>query len=72
MPDVVLVEPYLSGTSTHVLSGALSDLPHRVLALGVRRDVELRAYRSAGEHESAHGRDAAGSGTAIKRFLAGA
>jgi len=71
-PDVVLVEPYLSGTSTHVLSGALSDLPHRVLALGVRRGAELRAYGSAEEHESAHGLDAAGIGTAIRRFLAGA
>lgn len=54
-PDVVLVEPYLRGTSSHVIADALSDLPHRLLALGVRRDGELRAYGTATEHEDAHG-----------------
>src|SRR5204863_5782693 len=33
--DVVLVEPYLAGTSSAEISQALSDRPHRLLALGV-------------------------------------
>ena len=32
--DVVLVEPYLAGTSSAEVSAALSDRPHRLLALG--------------------------------------
>src|SRR5690242_4297743 len=35
--DVVLVEPYLAGTSTTAAGDALADVPHRVLGLGVRR-----------------------------------
>ena len=34
-PDVVLVEPYLAGTSTRFANEALEDRPHRVLGLGV-------------------------------------
>jgi transketolase len=34
---VVLVEPYLAGTSTRLIDEALSDRPHRTLALGVGR-----------------------------------
>ena len=70
-PDVVLVEPYLRGTSSHRVEDALSDLPHRILALGVRRDVELRAYGSAAEHEAAHGLDPVGIAAAVRGFLAG-
>ncbi|WP_103545876.1 transketolase family protein, partial [Streptomyces sp. SM1] len=33
--DVVLVEPYLAGTSTAAANDALADVPHRVLGLGV-------------------------------------
>src|SRR5688572_33248549 len=33
-PDVVLVEPWLAGTSAHVVNDALRDVPHRLLALG--------------------------------------
>jgi transketolase len=69
-PDVVLVEPYLSGTSAHVVNDALLDVPHRVLTLGVRRDAELRAYGTADEHEAAHGLGPTGIGAAISRFLA--
>ncbi|MFC7340611.1 transketolase family protein [Saccharopolyspora griseoalba] len=68
-PDVVLVEPYLRGTSAHRVDDALVDLPHRVLPLGVRRDVELRAYGSAAEHEAAHGLDAPGIAAAARGFL---
>ncbi|MFR9731669.1 transketolase family protein [Saccharopolyspora sp. MS10] len=69
VPDVVLVEPCLRDTSTAAVSGALTDLPHRVLGLGVARDAELRAYGTAAEHDAAHGLDAAGLAGAIRRFL---
>lgn len=67
-PDVVLVEPYLAGTSTGAVSDALSDLPHRVLSLGVRRD-ELRRYGTPEQHIAAHGLDAAGLRVSLTRFL---
>ncbi|RCW43223.1 transketolase [Halopolyspora algeriensis] len=68
-PDVVLVEPYLRGTSTHVVSDVLSDLPHRVHALGVRRDAELRAYGTAEQHEAAHGLGPTGIAASLRQFL---
>ncbi|MBB5799141.1 transketolase [Streptomyces caelestis] len=55
--DVVLVEPYLAGTSTAAASDALSEVPHRVLGLGVGRR-ELRRYGQVEEHAAAHGLDA--------------
>lgn len=55
--DVVLVEPYLAGTSTASANDALADVPHRVLGLGVGR-AELRRYGRIDEHVRAHGLDA--------------
>jgi transketolase len=55
--DVVLVEPYLAGTSTAAANDALSEVPHRVLGLGVGRR-ELRRYGQVPEHVAAHGLDA--------------
>lgn len=66
--DVVLVEPYLAGTSTRLVDDALADRPHRVLSLGVRRE-ELRRYGTPEQHIAAHGLDAAGLRGAITRFL---
>ncbi|GAA2301623.1 transketolase [Streptomyces kunmingensis] len=66
--DVVLVEPYLAGTSTAVANDALADLPHRVLGLGVGRR-ELRRYGSPEEHIAAHGLDAAALRERITAFL---
>jgi len=57
-PVVVLVEPYLAGTSMAEVANALADLPHRVLGLGVARD-ELRRYGTPREHQAAHGLDPA-------------
>lgn len=54
--EVVLVEPYLAGTSTTAASGALAELPHRILGLGVGR-AELRRYGTIDEHTAAHGLD---------------
>ncbi|MFF8633405.1 transketolase family protein [Streptomyces pilosus] len=55
--DVVLVEPYLAGTSTASANDALADVPHRVLGLGVGR-AELRRYGRIDEHVASHGLDA--------------
>ncbi|WP_395296642.1 transketolase family protein [Kitasatospora hibisci] len=55
--DVVLVEPYLAGTSANEAHAALNDRPHRVLALGVPRE-EHRHYGSIPEHLAAYGLDA--------------
>jgi transketolase len=63
--DVVLVEPYLAGTSAAEVSAALRDRPHRLLALGVP-NLEFRRYGSGADHRAAHGLDAAG----IRRSLA--
>lgn len=67
--EVVLVEPWTAGTSAHAVSAALVDLPHRLLALGVDRHRELRAYGRASEHVAAHGLDAAGLRASIGGFL---
>ncbi|ARX87940.1 transketolase family protein [Streptomyces alboflavus] len=55
--DVVVVEPYLAGTSTGAVNDALVEVPHRVLGLGVGRR-ELRRYGRVEEHVRAHGLDA--------------
>ncbi|POX60863.1 transketolase [Streptomyces sp. Ru62] len=66
--DVVLVEPYLAGTSTAAVSEALTDVPHRVLGLGVARR-ELRRYGTIEEHVAAHGLDAATLRERIAHFV---
>ena len=67
-PAVVLVEPYLAGTSSGEVSAALKDISHRLLALGVDRR-ELRRYGNRSEHDRAHGLDAAGIRRSITDFL---
>ncbi|MDH6109900.1 transketolase [Kitasatospora sp. MAP12-15] len=66
--DVVLVEPYLAGTSNNEAHQALADLPHRVLGLGVPRE-EHRHYGSIDEHLAAYGLDAAGLRASISAFV---
>ncbi|MFI9326442.1 transketolase family protein [Kitasatospora sp. NPDC052868] len=66
--DVVLVEPYLAGTSNNEAHAALNDRPHRVLGLGVPRD-EHRHYGSIPEHLAAYGLDAASLRERIGTFL---
>jgi transketolase len=66
--DVVLVEPYLAGTSNREVDEALLDVPHRVLGLGVGR-TELRRYGTPAEHAAAHGLDAASLRARISNFL---
>ena len=64
--DVVLVEPYLAGTSAAAVAAALADRPHRLLSLGVA-NVELRRYGTGSDHRAAHGLDAEG----IRRSFTG-
>jgi transketolase len=68
--DVIVVEPYLAGTSSRLVAAALSDVPHRDLHLGVGRH-EVRRYGRPADHARAHGLDATGLRTSIVRFLAG-
>ena len=66
--DVVLVEPYLAGTSAAEVAAALADRPHRLLALGVANE-ELHRYGTGPEHRALHGLDAAGIRRSIAAFL---
>jgi transketolase len=66
--DVVLVEPYLAGTSAWAVSEALRGVPHRLLALGVGR-VDLRRYGTPAEHAAGHGLDPVGLRRAIGDFV---
>jgi transketolase len=65
---VVMVEPYLAGTSAAAVSQALVAMPHRLISLGVgRRD--LHRYGSAADHDAAHGLDVAGLRDTISAAL---
>ncbi|MFE9421715.1 transketolase family protein [Kitasatospora sp. NPDC006697] len=66
--DVVLVEPYLAGTSNNAAHDALADLPHRVLGLGVPKE-EHRHYGEMDDHIRAYGLDAAGIRERLVSFL---
>ena len=66
--DVVLVEPYLAGTSASEIAVALPDRPHRLLALGVP-NREFRRYGTGAEHRAAHGLDAEGISRSLEGFL---
>lgn len=66
--DVVLVEPYLAGTSSAAAGEALREVPHRVLGLGVGR-AELRRYGTIEQHTAAHGLDPASLRARIAGFL---
>ncbi len=69
-PAVVLVEPYLQGTSALWVSQALRDKPHRLLSIGVRR-MEHRHYGTPEQHDEAHCLDAGSLRHRIGQFLAG-
>jgi len=65
---VVLVEPYLAGTSAFAVSSALASRPHRLLSLGVQ-GAELRRYGTPSDHAAWQGLDAAGIRRSVRRFL---
>jgi transketolase len=57
--DVLLVEPYLAGTSAGRVVHALADRPVRLRFHGVS-EPEVRRYGSPSQHRAAHGLDASG------------
>jgi len=65
---VVLVEPYLAGTSAFAVSQALAGRAHRLLSLGVGR-TELRRYGTPAYHAALHGLDATGIRRSVTDFL---
>ena len=65
---VVLVEPYLAGTSSSAASAALAGRPHRLLSLGVGR-TELRRYGTPSHHAALHGLDSTGIRRSVTDFL---
>jgi transketolase len=65
---IVLVEPYLAGTSAFAVSSVLASRPHRLLSLGVPR-TELRRYGTPADHAAFYGLDAAGIRRSVTRFL---
>jgi transketolase len=64
---VVLVEPYLTGTSAGEVTKAIGHRPHRLLSIGID-NPELRRYGTVAEHRAAHGLDAAGIRRSLERF----
>ena len=66
--DVVVVEPYLAGTSVGQVAAALSDRPMRIRAAGVT-DPEMQHYGSPRELRAAHGLDSEGIRHAIERGI---
>ncbi|WP_147140702.1 transketolase [Stackebrandtia albiflava] len=65
---IVVVEPYLAGTSDRVLRTALADRPHRLLSLGVTT-ADLHAFGTPDDHDRWHGLDPAGIRAAVGDFL---
>lgn len=67
-PSIILVEPYLAGTSARCVADALTHLPHRLLTVGVPR-VELRRYGTPEEHASTYRLAPAGIRQDLESFL---
>jgi transketolase len=65
---VVLVEPYLAGTSAFSVASALASRPHRLLSLGVPRR-EVRQYGTPADHSVLHRLDAGGIRRSVTRFI---
>jgi transketolase len=68
-PAVVVVEPYLAGTSVWAINLGLGHIPHRILGLGVARR-DLHRYGTRAEHDLAHRLDPASLRADISAFLA--
>jgi transketolase len=66
--DVILIEPYLAGTSAAEVSGALQDRPHRLLSIGVP-NTEHRHYGTRHHHAAAHALDTTGLRSQIEKFV---
>ncbi|BBH65331.1 transketolase [Actinoplanes sp. OR16] len=66
--EIVVVEPYLAGTSAKPISEILSHHPHRALHLGPA-SAEVRRYGTWRDHAREHGLDPAGLRRSITAFL---
>jgi transketolase len=66
--EIVVVEPYLAGTSAKLVGDALRDRPHRALHLGPGT-AEVRRYGTRHDHAREHGLDPAGLRRSITEFL---
>ncbi len=64
--EVLVVEPYLAGTSVGAVAEALNDRPVRIRSHGVT-ETEFRHYGTPAEHRTAHGLDPTG----IRAFVDG-
>jgi transketolase len=69
-PAVVLVEPYLRGTSAFQVSEALADVPHRLLAVGTPEHT-ARIYGRPADHDVEYGLDVPGIRARISSFAEG-
>ncbi|KAA0924284.1 MULTISPECIES: transketolase [unclassified Rhodococcus (in: high G+C Gram-positive bacteria)] len=67
-PDIMIVEPYLAGTSVLQVDRALADVRHRVLGIGVEPG-ERRKYGTVAEHDRANGLDVDGLSRSIDDFF---
>ena len=67
--DIVLIEPYLAGTSAAAVMAALADRPVRLLTIGVPSG-ELRRYGTPADHAHFHHLDAAGIRAQLEAWLA--
>ncbi len=65
---IVVVEPYLAGTSVGRVAEALSDRPMMIDGIGIR-DPELMAYGTPSQLRSSHGLDASGIRQALDGLL---
>ncbi|MGV8874140.1 MAG: transketolase family protein [Rhodococcus sp. (in: high G+C Gram-positive bacteria)] len=67
-PDVLVVEPYLAGTSVLPVNRALEGIRHRVLGVGVEPG-ERRKYGAVAEHDQANGLDVEGLSRSMDEFF---
>lgn len=67
-PDVMIVEPYLAGTSVLQVDRALADVRHRVSGVGVEPG-ERRKYGTVTQHDQANGLDIEGLTRSMSQFF---
>ncbi|MGL5387661.1 MAG: transketolase family protein [Serratia sp. (in: enterobacteria)] len=68
LPSIAIVEPYLVGTSSNLISAALMHIPHRILSLGVGLE-ELRKFGTPDEHIQHHGLDKENIQNKLEQFF---
>jgi len=66
--DVILIEPFLAGTSSGRVADALNDRPIRLFSHGVT-EPELRIYGTPRDHREIHGLDAQGIRSFVTRVI---